>query len=102
MADSLPTQTLEALAAEIGQAAYIDVAKWHLYLNDAKLHTTVAEQVAPLLVADELTEAKLSQLLQAISVAIGGGQRQIPLADLLPSACQQDLLDCLTEFQRQM
>ena len=42
-------QQIEDLAAEIGDKVYIDVAKWHLYLKDAKLHTTLAEQVFPLL-----------------------------------------------------
>ncbi|MEM8639067.1 MAG: DUF3181 family protein [Cyanobacteria bacterium P01_G01_bin.54] len=102
MANSLPAQTLEALAAEIGQAAYLDIAKWHLYLSDAKLHTTIAQQVAPLLVDDTLTEESLGKILTAIPVAIGGGQRQIPLLDLLPRACQDDLWDCLQEFQAQL
>ncbi|MFM7450504.1 MAG: DUF3181 family protein, partial [Leptolyngbyaceae cyanobacterium] len=28
---------VEALAAEIGENIYIDIAKWHLYLSDAHL-----------------------------------------------------------------
>ncbi|MGL6338716.1 MAG: DUF3181 family protein, partial [Waterburya sp.] len=35
------TQEIEALAAQIGENVYIDIAKWHLYLNDAHLHTLV-------------------------------------------------------------
>jgi hypothetical protein len=45
MANSQITQAVEALAAEIGENIYVDVAKWHLYLSDAHLHTTVAEKV---------------------------------------------------------
>ncbi|NEO86734.1 MAG: DUF3181 family protein [Spirulina sp. SIO3F2] len=102
MANSIPAQTLEALAADIGQAAYIDVAKWHLYLNDAKLHTTVAEQVYPLLVDDELTSDSLARLLAAIPVAIGGGQRTVPLVELVPERCQRDLMNALEDFKDQL
>lgn len=102
MANSIPAQTLEALAAEIGQAAYIDVAKWHLYLSDAKLHTTVAQQVYPLLLEDDLTSASLARVLAAIPVAIGGGQRTIPLVELLPERCQRDLINALEDFKDQL
>lgn len=102
MANSIPPQTREALAAEIGQAAYIDVAKWHLYLNDAKLHTTVAEKAYPLLVDDELSDESVSELLQNIAVPIGGGQRTLPLRDLIPVASQRDLLECLEQFQQEI
>jgi len=54
------TQDIEALAAKIGENVYIDVAKWHLYLNDAHLHTTVAEKVYPLLEDDSLSEDAVS------------------------------------------
>ena len=49
------TQDIENLAAKIGETVYIDVAKWHLYLNDAKLHVVVAEKAYPLLEDDSLT-----------------------------------------------
>jgi Protein of unknown function (DUF3181). len=39
------TQAIESLAAEIGENVYIDIAKWHLYLSDAHLHTVVAQQL---------------------------------------------------------
>lgn len=102
MVNPIPAETLEALAAEIGQVAYIDIAKWHLYLNDAKLHTTVAERVYPLLVDDQLSEEQVMQILAQITVKVGGGKRSLPLTDLLPVQSQMDLMDRLEEFQRQL
>ena len=79
------TQDIEALAAKIGENVYIDVAKWHLYLNDAHLHTTVAEQVYPLLEDDSVTEASISAILRDIPVKLGEGKTQLALSELLPS-----------------
>ncbi|NER20378.1 MAG: DUF3181 family protein [Symploca sp. SIO1C2] len=93
------TQAIENLAAEIGENIYIDVAKWRLYLREAHLHTTLAEQLYPLLTDNSLEENQISQILQNISVKIGG-KREIPLADLLPTQCQANLMDLLEEFQR--
>ncbi|NET47260.1 MAG: DUF3181 family protein, partial [Merismopedia sp. SIO2A8] len=50
MAMANTTEAIEALAAEIGENIYIDVAKWHLYLRDAHLHTAIAEQIYPMVV----------------------------------------------------
>jgi hypothetical protein len=33
---------------------------------------------------------------------LGGGKREVPLADLIPMQCQVQLMDVLEEFQRQM
>jgi len=93
------TQVIEDLAAEIGENIYIDVAKWRLYLREAHLHTTLAEQLYPLLTDNSLAENQVSQILQNIPVKIGG-KREIPLADLLPMQCQTNLMDLLEEFQR--
>ncbi|NEO64280.1 MAG: DUF3181 family protein, partial [Moorea sp. SIO4G2] len=40
--------------------------------------------------------------LNALQVKLGGGKRQVPLADLLPMQCQMDLIDILEEYQRQL
>jgi len=93
------TQAIEDLAAEIGENIYIDVAKWRLYLREAHLHTTLAEQLYPLLTDNSLEENRVLQILQNIPVKIGG-KREIPLADLLPTQCQTNLMDVLEEFQR--
>lgn len=96
------TQDIEALAAKIGENIYIDVAKWHLYLNDAHLHTTVAEQVYPLLESDSVSEDSITSILQGIPVKLGGGKTQLTLNQLLPMQCMMSLLDLLEEYQQQM
>jgi hypothetical protein len=96
------TQAIESLAAEIGENVYIDIAKWHLYLRDAHLHTVVAEQLYPMLEKGNLDTDKVQGVLQGISIKLGGGKREVPLADLIPMQCQVQLMDVLEEFQRKM
>ena len=96
------TQAIESLAAEIGENVYIDIAKWHLYLNDAHLHTVVAQQLYPMLEDGDLDADRVGQVLQGIPVKLGGGKREVPLADLIPMQCQVQLMDVLEEFQRKM
>jgi hypothetical protein len=96
------TESIEALAAEIGKNVYIDVAKWHLYLSDAHLAGAVAERVYPMLVNNRLEEGQVVQILEDIQVQIGGGKRQVSLADLLPTSCQMNLMDILEEYQRNL
>ena len=98
MAKSLTSRDIEDLAADIGKDVYIDVAKWHLYLNDAHLHTTLAEKFAPLIEADDVSEATIKTVLQSISVKIGGGNQELPLIDFLPVQCQVSLMDILEEY----
>jgi hypothetical protein len=102
MAQTSSTETIEALAAEIGEAIYIDVAKWHLYLSNAHLHTVLAEQLYPMLTAKAIVEEDVIKVLQSIPVKLGGGKREVPLADLLPMQCQVNLIDLLEEFQRKL
>ncbi|AUS99900.1 thylakoid-associated protein [Nostoc sp. CENA543] len=102
MAKTNTTELLEALAAEIGDNIYIDIAKWHLYLSNAKLHTVVAEQLYPLITSKAVTEDQVIQVLESISVKIGGGRRELPLIDLLPLQCQVNLVDILERYQREM
>jgi hypothetical protein len=102
MAKINSTEAIETLAAEIGENIYIDVAKWHLYLREAHLHTTLAEQIYPLLTSNSLQEDRVVQILQNIPVKLGGGKREVPLADLLPMQCQVNLMDLLEEYQRSM
>lgn len=101
MANLSTTEAIETLAAEIGENVYIDVAKWHLYLKDAHLHTTLAQQIYPLL-TNTLKEDQITQILQNIPVKLGGGKREVPLSDLLPMQCQVNLMDILEEYQRKM
>jgi hypothetical protein len=102
MANTNNNQKIEALAAEIGDHIYIDVAKWHLYLKDAHLHTVVAEQLYQLLTNRKLDSDTVTQVMQGVSVKLGGGKLEVSLADLVPMQCQVQLMDILEEFQRKM
>jgi Protein of unknown function (DUF3181) len=94
-------QQIEDLAAEIGDKVYIDVAKWHLYLKDAKLHTTLAEQVFPLL-NNGLNGDKLTEILTNISIDLGGGRQKTSLLNLIPVSAQARLMDVLQDYEREM
>lgn len=103
MANSSNTEKIEALASQIADRVYIDVAKWRLRLDDAHLHTLVAEQLFPLVSENTaITESDVSKVLAGINVNLGGGRRQIPLSDLIPTGEQMDLLSILEEFQREL
>ncbi|BAU13455.1 hypothetical protein LEP3755_39940 [Leptolyngbya sp. NIES-3755] len=103
MATSSTSEAIEALAAEIGESVYIDVAKWHLYLNDAHLHTVLAERLFPLVSSGKtIQEDEVLKVVQGIPVKLGGGKREVPLLDLLPMQCQVNLIDTLEEFQRNL
>ncbi|MBD0336373.1 MAG: DUF3181 family protein [Cyanobacteria bacterium Co-bin13] len=102
MAYSTTSEAIEALAAEIGENIYLDIAKWHLYLGDAKLHTPLAERLYPLLQNRSLSENAVNDALQTMTVAIGGGRRQLPLAEFLPSSGQRDLMRLLEDYQNKL
>jgi hypothetical protein len=95
-------EAIDRFAAEIGEQVYIDIAKWHLYLKDAHLHTVVAEKLYPMLVDDSINEAAVNAILQGISVKIGGGKKELPLADLIPMTCQMNLLDVVDQMKREL
>lgn len=99
MAKTNTTEILEALAAEIGENIYIDIAKWHLFLSNAKLHTVVAEKMYPLLTSKSVDEDQVIKILESIPVKIGAGKRELPLIDLLPLQCQVNLVDILEKYQ---
>lgn len=96
------SEAIEKLAASIGENVYIDVAKWHLYLRDAHLHTALAEQLYPLLTAGKVEENQVVDLLKRTPVKLGGGKTEVPLADLLPMQSQVHLMDVLEDFQRDL
>lgn len=96
------SEAIEKLAASIGESVYIDVAKWHLYLRDAHLHTALAEQLYPLLTAGKVEENQVVDLLKRTAVKLGGGKTEVPLADLLPMQSQVHLMDVLEDFQRDL
>ena len=96
------TEAIEALAAEIGENIYIDVAKWHLYLSDAHLHSILAERIYPLLIDNSLNEDEVLAILRDIPVKLGGGRTELPLIELLPKQCQTNLLDLLEDYQQKL
>ncbi len=98
----MSSEAIEKLAASIGENVYIDVAKWHLYLSDAHLHTTLAEQFYPMLQKGGVSESEVNTVLKGIKVKLGGGKVELPLFDLLPMQSQVHLMDALEEFQRDM
>lgn len=102
MATSNSTELLESLAAEIGENIYMDIAKWHLYLGVAKLHTPLAEKLMPLVTADSVSEDGVVKVLQDIPIKLGGGRKTLPLVELMPMQCQVNLVDLLEEFQQKL
>lgn len=94
------TEVIEAMASEIGENVYMDIAKWHLYLSDAHLHTQLAEQLYPILTAKSLDEDRVLHILQSIPIKIGAGKKEVPLLEFLPMQCQVNLMDILEKYQR--
>ena len=99
MAYSNTSEAIEALAQDIAENVYIDIAKWHLYLGDAKLHVPLAEQIYPLLDTNRLSAENVNQILREMKVPIAGGRDQLSLIDLLPTTCQNDLMRLLEDFR---
>jgi len=99
---SASTRQIETLAATIADKIYIDVAKWHLYLGDAKLHTPLAEAFFPDLEDRSIDEAKVEAVLRQTVVPLGGDRTTVPLRDLIPRAVQADLLELLENFQNEL
>jgi hypothetical protein len=102
MADPATTRAIEELAAVIADQAYLEVARWHLYLGDAKLHLPLAEQLYPLVSAGTFTPSALAELLARTTVPIGGGQGAIPLAQLIPAPSQASLAEAIADYQREL
>ena len=102
MATAISAQDIEDLAADIGENVYIDIAKWHLFLADAHLHTVLAERFFPLLQAGSVTAAQVTQVLSEVPVVLGGGQREVPLLDLIPQQGRVVLLNVLEDAARRL
>lgn len=93
------TVAIEKLAAEIGENIYIDVSGWHLYLSDAHLHTVVAEKIFPAIEDRAVDAGKVAAVLREIQVSLGDKQAFVPLAQLIPTKGQADLLRLLEDYQ---
>jgi hypothetical protein len=100
MARTLSSFDIEDLAADIGKQVYMDIAKWHLYLAEAHLHTPLAKKLATLIEADTLSDDQVASILAGIPVQIGDGKQEIPLIQLIPMKAQVALMDILEEYQR--
>ncbi|NJO78609.1 MAG: DUF3181 family protein [Cyanobacteria bacterium RM1_2_2] len=98
----MSSEAIEKLAAGIGENVYIDVAKWHLYLRDAGLHTSLAERFYPMLTKGSISETDVNNVLKGTKVKLGGGKLEVSLVDLLPMQSQVHLMDALEEFQRDL
>jgi hypothetical protein len=96
------SEQVEKLAAEIGDNVYMDVAKWHLYLKDAKIHTLVAEKALDAISGKTVTGDTVNAILAQVHISLGGGRKEVPLSDLLPVSGQAKLLDILQEFARDL
>lgn len=102
MAYSNPSEAIETLAAEIGDNVYIDIAKWHLYLRDAHLHTVLAERLYPLLTKGALSDSQISEVLSNMTVSLGGGKRDVSLADLVPTQAQRRLIEIVEDARHNL
>jgi Protein of unknown function (DUF3181) len=98
---SITSENIESLAAAIAEEVYIDIAKWHLYLGDAHLHTVLAEQFYPMLTAG-VNASTVTQVLGSTMVKIGGGKRELPLSDFIPDRAQANLLNVLENFSKDL
>ena len=99
MGRSFTSKDIEDLAADIGRYVYIDVAKWHLFLSDAHLHTVLAEKLAALIEDDDISDDTVQTVLKSILIPLGGGKKELFLIDLVPVQAQVALMDILEEYQ---
>lgn len=97
----MTSENIEKLAAAIAEEVYIDIAKWHLYLGDAHLHTVLAEQFYPMLTAG-VNASNVNQVLSSTMVKIGGGKRELPLSDFIPDRSKANLLNVLENFSQDL
>ena len=91
------SEVVEQLAGAIADEIYLDVAKWRLYLGTAKLEQQIAEQLVQS-AQSGIALGKVQAILQGIPIPIGGGKRQIPLADFIPDAVQDRLWHIAQEY----
>ena len=91
--------------AYIGRDVYIDVSGWHLFLKEAKaakgltLAQALAQQFGVDVSSGQFSSSKLEEILQKVPIKLGGGKTQVPLYELLPSACIRDLESIVKDFE---
>jgi len=92
---------IEKLAAAIAEEVYLDLAKWHLYIDDIKdqkLDLILAEQLFPLVAEGDVTVSAVNQILENIPIEIGNGKQSIPLSQFIPATVEAALLEVLAKF----
>jgi hypothetical protein len=90
---TLAAQDLEELSRALADRLYVQVAGWHLYLGDAGLAGTLAQECSARL--DQGAAVCARQALEAVQVPIGGGATRLPLARLVPPGQLRDLEELL-------
>ena len=93
---TLAARDLEDLTVSIADRLYVEVAQWHLYLGDAGLAATLAQECAGRL--DQGPAVCARQALEAVQVPIGGGATRLPLARLIPVGQLRDLEELLEPY----
>lgn len=89
-----------------GHDVYIDVSGWHLFLREVKaakglnLAQALAQQFGQDISSQKYNKGSLEEVLKKVPVKLGGGKAQLPLSDLLPAACVQDLERILADFEQ--
>lgn len=89
-----------------GRDVYIDVSGWHLFLREVKatkglnLAQALAQQFGEDISSQKYNKGSLEEVLKKVPVKLGGGKAQLPLTELLPAACVQDLERILADFEK--
>lgn len=94
------------LAYKIGHDVYMDVSGWHLFLKEVKavkgltLAQALAQQFGEDISSQKYSSGTVEEVLKKIPIKLGGGKTKVPLLDLLPSACVQDLEGILADHEK--
>jgi len=86
------SERIEKLAATIAEEVYIDIAKWHLYLNDAHLHRPLAEKFYALL-PNRITSADVAKVLNGTMIAIRWWKARNPTQRLNPQFLSESIIE---------
>jgi len=98
----------DELADRIGRDCYIDVAGWHLYLKDVKVGGAtsmaqgIAQQAGALVLGQGFNSGDIEQFLSKVPVKMGQGKVTLPLSEVMPARCVQDLLDICEDYARRV
>ncbi len=95
---TLDPAEMRELQISIGDRIYIQVANWHLYLGDAGLAEALAMECNANL--DQGPNVAARKGLEAVQVALGGGNTHMPLARLIPPGQLFDLEEILGPYCR--